>query len=182
MDLTFPALSVCPYRVGDILQSFNAENPALTWPGTAWEAIRGKFLYAEDSDHAVNSTGGAATINIQHYHTTGNHALTVAEMPKHGHLIRVWDNAGTTSNASYYNGATKTTHNGARLYNGNASSWVAAGSTAAAAQSGLGDPSGTTDLVGSGSNHNHGNTGNSLSTTQSIMPPYTACYMWKRTA
>lgn len=169
------------YPVGSIYMSVNTVSPATLFGGT-WEQINGKFLLAQDDNHTANSTGGAETINLQHLHTTGNHALTIAEMPQHGHIVYVWDNAGATGNAYYRNGASIQTHSGARLYNDSASTWIAPGSTAAAAVSGQGDPSGGTNFIGSGANHNHGNTGNALSTTQSIMPPYLAVYMWKRTA
>ena len=36
--------------------------------------------------------------------------------------------------------------------------------------------------TGGGAAHNHGNTGSNLSSSQSIMPPYLAVYVWKRTA
>lgn len=28
--------ALCPYRIGDYLQTENPTNPALSWPGTSW--------------------------------------------------------------------------------------------------------------------------------------------------
>ena len=109
-------------------------------------------------------------------------------MPSHGHLIYVWDNAGTTGNAYYFNGATQTTHTGARLYNASASTWIASGSTAAAAGSGRGDPSGGAAKVGGGTGHTHTLSSHTHTTPEtntggaSSLPPYLVVYMWKRTA
>ena len=65
---------VCPYQVGDVYITTLTSNPATLWPNTVWEAIRGKFLFAEDASHAAGSTGGAAS-----------HTLTIDEMPSHTH-------------------------------------------------------------------------------------------------
>lgn len=147
------------YPVGSIYISVNNVSPA-TFIGGTWEQINEKFLLAGSStNYPYGSTGGAATVT-----------LTASQMPKHGHGVYVWDNAGTTGNAWFYNASgTQTTHAGARLYNASASTWIASGSTAAAAGSGRGDPSGGTSLSGGGAAHNN-------------MPPYLSVYMWKRTA
>lgn len=174
------AVQKCPYRIGDVLMTFNETHPGTSWPGTTWERLDDRFLIGAGNTYALDATGGSTTKNLQHYHTTQNHTLTINEMPSHGHPVYVWDNAGTTGNAYYYNGATQTTHTGARLYNASASTWINSGSTAAAAGSGRGDPSGGTALIGGGAAHNHGNTGNGGSTTQDIMPPYRAVYMYRR--
>ena len=103
---------------------------------------------AAGSTYVAGETGGAAShthTSTAHTHTTAGHTLTINEMPKHGHRVHVWDKAGTTGNAWYYNGANKTTHSGARLYNDSAGAWINSGSTAAAAFSGQGDPSGGTN-------------------------------------
>jgi len=86
---------------------------------------------AAGDTYSAGSTGGEAT-----------HALTVAELAKHGHPIYVWADVGTKANAYYYNGATQTTHSGARVYSSGSSTWYASGTTANAAGSGRGDPSG----------------------------------------
>lgn len=145
------------YPVGSIYISVSETSPNTLFGGT-WERLKDRFLLAAGDSYAAGATGGEAT-----------HTLTVDEMPNHGHAVHVWDDAGTTGNAYYYSGTTKKTHNGARLYNGTASSWVDNGSTASAAQEGRGDVSGGTELVGGSAAHNN-------------MPPYLAVYMWKRTA
>lgn len=145
------------YPVGSIYISVSETSPNTLFGGT-WERLKDRFLLAAGDSYAAGAAGGEAA-----------HTLTVNEMPNHGHAVHVWDDAGTTGNAYYYSGTTKKTHTGARLYNGTASSWVASGSTASAAQEGRGDVSGGTELVGGSAAHNN-------------MPPYLAVYMWKRTA
>ena len=143
------------YPIGSIYMSVNNVSPASFLGGT-WEAIKDRFLLSAGSSYSAGSTGGAAT-----------HTLTIAQMPKHGHGVFVWDEAGTLGNAWCYNGATQQTHNGARIYAANASRWVASGGDAQVAGSGRGDPSGGTSQIGSNAAHNN-------------MPPYLTVYMWKR--
>ncbi|MBQ6631603.1 MAG: InlB B-repeat-containing protein [Romboutsia sp.] len=161
--------------------STDLANLGITWfdPNYAW----GGTWVLETSGVVHISANMPSDIGEDVYHISGAntnngvgnadggetaHTLTINEMPSHGHRVHVWDNAGTTANAWYYDGATKTTHSGARLYSGSSSSWVASGSTANAASSGQGDPSGTTVLVGGGQSHN-------------IMQPYIIVYRWHRT-
>lgn len=156
------------YPVGSIYTSVNSTSPQTLFTGTTWERITGKFLLAATDG---GSAGGNSTASVVAGGTGGeaSHVLSVAELAQHGHRVHVWDNAGTMANAWYYNGATKTTHTGARLYNAGSSTWIASGSTANAASSGQGDPSGGTNLIGSSTAHNN-------------MPPYLSVYVWKRTA
>ena len=145
------------YPVGSIYMSVNSSSPTNLFGGS-WTQLKDRFLLGAGDEYTAGDTGGEA-----------EHTLTISEMPSHGHQVRVWDNAGTTDNAWYYNGTTKTTHTGARIYSSSSSSWIASGSTASVAQSGMGDPSGTTTLVGGSNAHNN-------------MPPYLVVYMWVRTA
>ena len=145
------------YPVGSIYISANSANPGTFFPNTTWVQIKDTFLLAAGDTYSAGSTGGEAT-----------HALTVAELAKHGHPIYVWDDAGTKANAYYYNGATQTTHSGARVYTGSSSTWYTSGTTANAAGSGRGDPSGGAGQIGSGTAHNN-------------MPPYLTVYVWQRT-
>lgn len=65
------------YPVGAIYQSLSATSPATLFGGT-WAAIgTGRFLVAAGSGYAVGATGGAASV-----------ALTVAQMPSHGHRAK----------------------------------------------------------------------------------------------
>lgn len=172
------------YPVGSIYMSANSTSPATLFGGT-WTQIQDQFLLCAGSTYSAGSTGGSAT--MAHTHsvtpagTNAGTAITIAQMPKHGHAVYVWDKAGTSGNAYYYNGATKTTHNGARLYNDSASEWIASGSTASAAGSGRGDPSGGTSQIGSGNTHTHTFTGTAVTSSAASntnnMPPYLAVYV-----
>ena len=122
---------------------------------------------------SISSTSGSPSTD-----ETGSTALTVAQMPNHGHGVNVWDDAGTQSAAYYYSGDTQVTASVGRLYNGSASSWKS--SSFNAAQQGRGDPSGGTELVGGGDGHTH--TLSAHTHSVDTMPPYLAVYVWKRTA
>ena len=173
------------YPVGSIYMSLNSTDPATLFGGT-WTAIEGRFLIGSSSSYTAGTTGGSATINLAHSHTTnagttGETAITVEQMPWHGHQVRAHNNAGTTGTAYYYNGATKTNSTAAQSPN---LTWK--GTTFKAAQSGAGDQVGGADPVGGGQAHTHSQvsvgTDSQLSSSQSNMPPYLAVYMWRRTA
>lgn len=68
------------YPVGSIYISVNDTNPGTLFGGT-WEQIKDRFLLACGNTYNNGRTGGRAT----HTHSTGNHTLTVDEMPKHNH-------------------------------------------------------------------------------------------------
>ena len=72
----------CPHRVGDIIDTENAEHPATTWPGTQWERYgNGKVIVglseSENEFNSVGKTGGTKTEalteaqNGPHTHKTG---------------------------------------------------------------------------------------------------------------
>ena len=158
------------YPVGAIYMSVNNTNPGTLFGGT-WEQIKDRFILAAGTTYAGGATGGSATINIAHSHTvnshnhslpanTGSHTLTVDQIPAHTHAVAYQWNTGTGS-----------------------ARWGVSDSF------GTSTPSGST---GGGKGHSHsigGNTGDKspgtnskLSSTQSILPPYLAVYVWKRTA
>lgn len=68
------------YPVGSIYISVNSTSPHDLFGGT-WEQIKDRFLLACGSTYSNGSTGGSAT----HIHSTGNHTLTVNEIPSHNH-------------------------------------------------------------------------------------------------
>ena len=117
-----------------------------------WEQIQGRFLVGAGGAYSVNATGGATS----HTHTTGNHTLTVNEIPSHSHNL----------NHPYAVWGHNSTKNGFAASSGN---WI--GSDTAG-----GDYKRTAN-AGGGQGHNHGDTGSS-----SNLPPYLAVYMWRRTA
>lgn len=152
------------YPVGSIYMSMDSENPTNKFGGT-WEQIQGQFLLGVSSTHAVGSSGGAETASHIHHtfsSTSGSHTLTVAEMPSHYHDEWHWANpsgsqfgVNNTGTGTYRIAYTTAASNPA-IYTGN---------------------------TGGGGGHSHSIP--SLSTdrqTINIMPPYTAVYIWKRTA
>lgn len=76
------------YPVGSIYMSVNSTNPKNLFGGT-WEQIQGRFLFGMSSDYPAGSTGGEAS-----------HALTVAEMPKHSHVIYAPNSGGADTGAA----------------------------------------------------------------------------------
>ena len=142
------------YPVGSIYITANATNPSVLFGGT-WEQIKDRFLLACGDTYSNGKTGGNAT----HTHTTGNHTLTVEEIPSHTHSQKP---------ISYSNG-TATINCSGHYLNDNTNAW-----TNGRTNHLLSWPD--TGANGGGEAHNHGNTGSSNN-----MPPYLAVYMWKRT-
>ena len=141
--------------VGFIYSSVAPTSPATLFGGT-WAAIQDRFLVGAGNLYAVNATGGSTThghTQAAHDHTTPAVALTVAQMPVHGHSI-----PARSTTTPYTIGVM-----GAANYNAIAMGTGNAGSGSA---HGHGDTGSATPAINSGSS----------------MPPYLAVYMWKRTA
>lgn len=68
------------YPVGSIYMSANSTSPATLFGGT-WQQLKDRFLIGAGSSYANGATGGETS----HKHTTASHALTIEEMPEHGH-------------------------------------------------------------------------------------------------
>ncbi len=172
------------YPVGSIYMSVNNVNPGTIFGGT-WERWgNGKAVIGVDENdgnfNTVGKTGGVKVVNLNHshsvnghVHSTGNHVITVAEMPGHTHKL-AGDGSAVIIGGSVYN---STLHdNGFNAYSGG---WW----------NHTNKSTGGIESTGGGSAHNHGNTGSAgsttdaqLSTAVNNMPPYITCYMWKRTA
>ena len=52
--------ALCPYRIGDYLQTENPTNPALSWPGTSWVQVQNRMLMGASDTYPVGSEGGEA--------------------------------------------------------------------------------------------------------------------------
>lgn len=112
--------------------------------------MRDRFVVGAGTTYSRNDKGGAATANLAHTHTTGDHALTTAELASHSHAP-----------------------------GGDATLFLTDGTTAVSPALGTGSAYAkrtATGTAGSGTAHNHGATGSGGSSTQSILPPYIGIY------
>ena len=159
------------YPVGSVYISFEERNPSEIMGGS-WERVsEGKTLIGVDEDdssfNVSSKTGGSKSINLahshtvnSHTHTTKDHALTIAEMPRHKHALDYQNvQRGTTGSPTSTRIPTSSNYTGTV----------------------------DTNYTGSGEAHNHGETTASspgttseLSTSQSILNPYITVYIWKR--
>lgn len=175
------------HPIGSIEINISGANPS-TYLGGTWIAWgSGKVpvgINTSDTDFkTVEKTGGTKNHThtyahthgipgVAHTHSTGNHTLTVAEMPSHTHWTReiapgLYAGWGNKSQDGWITQSLNASNGG---------TWETA-------------------ATGGGGAHNHGNTGsttpkatttNSQSTStsgsSSNLQPYITCYMWKRTA
>ena len=114
-------------------------------------------MLAAGSTYAAASTGGSAT----HKHTTGNHTLTISEIPAHSHAQNFISGDGNVNSW-----VANKSGNSQGVYFHGQDAWYNSGKLRV-----------RTDDTGGGGAHNHGNTGDASS-----LPPYLAVYVWKRTA
>lgn len=197
------------YPVGSLYFSNSSTNPGTLWSGTTWVAeAEGRCIIGANSNYVVGSTGGSTTVDLSHTHngpshshtvnshthTTAGHALTVGEMPAHNHSV--WMNeAGSHSHTGRtldikignINAAYDAARRIGTSYGYEGQITLDAGSHSHSCG---------TNNNGSGYSHSHGDTGasapgttasgtgatsSSLGST-SIMQPYVAMYIWRRTA
>lgn len=159
------------YPVGSIYLTVNDENPSRYFGGT-WELFApGRALVCVDTGQsefdAPGKTGGKKTNTFYHYHSTGGHALTAAEMPSHNHGLgsgaMVINNSGPPNQYDDgSNGFNSVTNSG----------WLASWAKGTIWE---------TAYNGGSAAHYHGNTGN-IKLDLPNLQPYMTCYMWKRTA
>lgn len=150
-------VSVVPYyRVGDLFLTTIATNPSNFLGGT-WELFGpGRCLVCvntSDSDfNTVKKTGGAKT------KTTGNHTLTVNEIPSHNHegVYEYFSKKQISNRGDGGGGWNSINISGITGSQNNSYSFLYTGHS-----------------VGSQA-HNHGNL--------NVLQPYITCYVWIRTA
>lgn len=165
------------YPIGTIYTSTNSTSPATLFGGI-WTPIKDTFLLTAGDIYTAGSIGGASSVNYTPKGTNTGTAITAAQMPKHRHTTRLWNNAGTKGNA-------KTTSNyGADVvdcsYGLGGATWGSwKNSSFTCAQDGYGDQNGITDIAGNGAAHTH--TFNGTASVISTMPPYKVVYAWERT-
>lgn len=142
------------YPVGSIYMSVNNVSPASFLGGT-WVALQDRFLIGAGQQYAVNSTGGSTT-----------HTLTTAEMPSHNHTFSGNSLAAHSHNFGVFNADVSTRVD--YLTEEAGTNWGTS-FTKGIHSSGAMAISGGISSTGSSQAH-------------SIMNPYLAVYMWKRTA
>ena len=164
------------HPVGSYYWSSTNINPHDLFGGT-WTQIKDKFVIAVGDSHEVGKSYGSNSKSfahthgvpgVAHTHSTGNHTLTVAEMPSHTHNIWYFESNPVLS---------ANNQGGGRVFDPS-NTWT--------------DSTGRIQKTGGGNAHNHGNTGSttpSATTTNSqsvstldVTPACEAAYCWKRTA
>ena len=174
------------YPIGSIYMSANSTNPSTLFSGTTWTQIQDTFLLAAGTTYTAGATGGSDT-----------HTLTVSEMPSHNHTFTGSSKTSGTDDTDHSHGGPSHSHsipnNNVRAGGSDASSshvgFVASPSSGVwAVYQTSTDAGGTGSTGGRSATHKHtltaggsvGNNGNG--TAFSIMPPYLAVYVWRRTA
>lgn len=97
----------CSYRVGDILITTDNQHPALTWIGTTWIKLEGRFLLGTSGNTNAGEIGGVSSISLsienipQHRHKVDPHFHT---QPSHTHgYIRSRGGNGRFASIDSYN-------------------------------------------------------------------------------
>lgn len=200
------------FPVGSIYTSYNINtDPAQLLGFGTWTAVQGRFLLSASSAYPAGSTGGAATHAITvaemppHSHTGSTasagehtHTATTASAGAHTHTRGTMDITGYHGSEALIAGGSSGEHpyggafyisqgqgahimgqvgGGADQINFQASrSWTGATASAGAHTH--------TVTVATAGAHTHtvtvGNTGDG--SAMSLLPPYVAVYMWRRTA
>lgn len=165
------------YPIGTIYISTSSANPSTFLGGTwvAWGSGRVPvgFHSGDGSFNASEKTGGSKTIDLSHSHTVNNHSHTV--------------NSHQHSSGSLYAGVDATStwigvsRVGGKSYNCDVYTDTPIQGKGYIANFGARVFGNTGDAT-SGTSKSAPGTNTQLSGSQSILPPYIVCYMWKRTA
>ena len=200
------------FPVGSFYTSYNINtNPAQLLGFGTWTAVQGRFLLSASSAYPAGSTGGAATHAITvaempaHSHTGSTasagdhtHTATTASAGAHTHTRGTMDITGYHGSEALISGGASGGHPyGGAFYISQGQGGHVAGNIGAGADqlnfqasrswSGATSSSGAhthTVTVATAGAHTHtvtiGNTGGGAA--MSLLPPYVAVYMWRRTA
>lgn len=147
------------YPVGAIYLSAVSASPAVLFGGT-WEAIEGRFLLGCDEQRAALTSGGA-----------DSHRLTVAQLPSHTHRVLGYADA---ENVGHDHTVPNIRTGQSGEYGVYAETWGY----------GSGSRDLTTDFTDITHNHRVDITSQTAGSGAafSLLPPYLAVYMWRRTA
>ena len=170
------------YPVGAVYISTSSTDPGTLFGGT-WTQIQNQFLLAAGSSYTAGGTGGASTVT-----------LSASNMPAHTHSVSL-----TAASAGAHTHGGTAASAGAHTHGQHSSTWMnttplvgviptsgtwaAKDGSYATKSAGAHTHSITASSAGAHTHSVSGNTGSKGSGTAfSIMPPYVAVYMWKRTA
>ena len=147
------------YPVGSVYMSFSSTSPATLFGGT-WAKVEGLFLMGADKNHAANTVGGAAS-----------HTLKESELPAHSHRVLGYANAENVGHS----------HTIPNIRTGSSGE---SGAYAETWGTGSGSRSLSTDFTDITHNHRVDITSQTTGSGAAIsmLPPYMAVNMWRRTA
>lgn len=200
------------FPVGSIYTSYNINtDPAQLLGFGTWTAVQGRFLLSASSAYPAASTGGAATHAItvselpSHSHTGSmasagghTHTATTASAGAHTHTRGTMDITGYHGSEALISGGSSGGHpyGGAFYVSAGPGAHIAGNVAAGAEQLNFQASRSWTGATASAGAHTHtvtvvtngththtvtvGNTGGG--SAMSLLPPYVAVYMWRRTA
>ena len=152
----------CPFPVNSLYISLGNENPSTLWLGTTWQKQENRFLLGAGSSYNLGATGGSSAVTLSVANLPShNHSASTAS---HTHSQPAHQHSGSAYKVEGENGAVRISSSYANNYVGKIYVDASGGDT-------TGSASPITTI---------GNTGNGQSF--SIMPPYIAVNIWKRTS
>jgi len=123
--------------------------------------LRNRFVVGATDTYNVGDTGGSNSAD--HLHTTGDHTLTINEIPSHDHYVQY---GATNTNTTWLEGYSFNSGGSVPVDEKYASTYTNAEANRANSSS-----------VGGDAAHNHGNTG--TATVDNRPPYYALCYIMK---
>ena len=157
-DLEQRFKNFCPFPINSLYLSLGSENPSTLWLGTTWQKQENRFLLGAGSSYNIGATGGNANIS-----------LSINNMPRHRHKV----DSASASIPAHNHKIKRSQWNGDAWNNPalQADTWGSGGYVNSESAGGgtTGNFAPYTDYQGNGS-------------AFSIMPPYLAVNIWKRTS